>query len=107
MAEVEPAKSGWIKVRNDQNQEGLVPLDAIRKIFLSFFYLIFKVCVIGKKIKWKAIKDFEMEGQKQLISLKRGEIYDEVESEREHYVKLRNNEGAEGWAPVDCLVKDK
>jgi len=90
LLEVEPAKNGWIKVKNDKNQEGSVPVDAIRK-----------------KIKWKATIDYKMEGQKELISLKKGEIYEEVAPEREHYVKLRSNEGAEGWAPVDCLVKEK
>jgi len=85
VSEVEPAKDGWIKVQNEKCQEGFVPVDAL------------------KKKKWRAKADLCQEG---LISLKKGELLDEVESERERYVNLRNNEGVEGWAPVDILVPE-
>ena len=31
VVEIEPPVDGWVKVRNDRNEEGLVPLDSLSK----------------------------------------------------------------------------
>jgi len=86
--EIEPPKNGLVKVKNDRHEEGLVPVDALRK-----------------KIQWKAKTDYDPEGRDGLIQLKKGELLDEVNPMKEDWVQLRNKDGAEGWAHVTFLEK--
>jgi len=88
VVKIGPPENGWVKVKNDKNEEGKVPVDALEK-----------------NLQWRAIVNYDPEGREGLIQLKKGEILDELKPVKEEYVQLRNEDGAEGWAHVKFLVK--
>jgi len=88
VVEIEPLENGYMKVKNDKNEEGMVPVDALEK-----------------NIQWRAVNDYDPKGIEGLIQVKEGELLDEVEPMKEDYVRLRNKDGAEGWVHESFLEK--
>merc|ERR1711915_371099 len=97
VVEIEPPKDGWVKVKNDRDEEGLVPLNSLSKIE--------GIPYKATATKWEATKEHKGPGIQGFISLKLGDIVVEIDPPKNDWVKVKNDRDEEGLVPLHSLSK--
>jgi len=99
VVEIEPPKDGWVKVKNDRDEEGLVPLNSLSKIE--------GIPYKATATKWEATKEHKGPGIQGFISLKLGDIVVEIESPKDGWVKVKMIEMKRDWFLSTHLLRLK